>query len=84
MTTWHVDQCFADVSGIAHYQLRQRPSGEYRLRYVPESDGLDADSLREVVARLESLLESPVTTESVPTLLPEASGKFRLTCASSE
>jgi len=80
MTTWQVDQCFAGASGIAHYQLRQSPNGECRLRYVPESGGLDADSLRTIIARLESLLERPLTIQSVPTLLPEASGKFRLTC----
>ncbi len=80
VTTWQVDQCFAELSGIAHYQLRQNPSGECRLRYVPEPRGLDAASLRAVVARLESLLAYPVTTESVTTLLPEVSGKFRLTC----
>lgn len=83
VTTWQVDQCFAGVNGIAHYQLRRSPGGECRLRYVPESHGLDAASLRAVVAQLESLLECPVTAESVPTLLPEASGKFRLTCSSS-
>ena len=77
--TWQVDQCFAGVDGIAHYQLRQSPGGECRLRYVPESGGLDADSLQTVTARLESLLVSSVTTEPVSTLLPEASGKFRLT-----
>ena len=84
VTTWQVDQCFAELSGIAHYQLRQSPSGQCRLRYVPEPHGLDAASLQAVVAALESLLECPVTAESVPTLLPEASGKFRLTCLSSE
>lgn len=80
VTTWQVDQCFAELSGLAHYQLRQSPGGECHLRYVPESTGLDAVSLRAVVTRLEWLLESPITTEAVPTLLPEASGKFRLTC----
>lgn len=80
VTTWQVDQCFAELSGVAHYQLRQCPSGECRLRYVPEPYGLDAASLRAVVAQMESLLGYPVTAESVPTLLPEASGKFRLTC----
>ncbi len=84
VTTWQVDQCFAGLSGIAHYQLRQSPSGECRLRYVSESHQLEAGSLRAVVERLESLLEYAVTTETVPTLLPEASGKFRLTCSSSE
>jgi phenylacetate-CoA ligase len=84
VTTWQVDQCFADMSGMAHYQLRQATNGECLLRFVPESGGPDAASLRAVIARLESLLRSPVTTGAVPTLLPEASGKFRLTGSSSE
>lgn len=84
VTTWQVDQCFAGLSGIVHYQLRQSPNDEFRLRYLPEADGPDAVSLREVTSRLESLLHAPIVTESVPTLLPEASGKFRLTCKVAE
>ena len=79
VTTWQVDECFAGVSGLAHYQLRQSPSGEARLRYVPESTEMEAGRLREVCARLEALLKGPVTAELVSTLIPEASGKFRLT-----
>lgn len=84
VTTWQVDQCFAGVSGLAHYQLRQSPTGGCRLRYVPESGGMEVTSLPAVIARLELLLERPVTTESVLSLLPEASGKFRLTCSTSD
>ncbi|TSA40660.1 MAG: hypothetical protein D4R57_01575 [Verrucomicrobiales bacterium] len=84
VTTWQVDQCFAGADGIAHYQLRQSPGGDCRLRYVPETGGLAASTLPEVLTRLESLLESPVTAETVPTLLPEASGKFRLTCRTAD
>ena len=80
VTTWQVDQCLAGVDGVAHYQLRQNSKGEGHLRYVPESDRPDPTTLRELVVRLESLLANPVTAEAVPTLLPEASGKFRLTC----
>lgn len=80
VTTWQVDQCFAGLSGITHYQLRQSPGGELRLRYVPESGGMDAGRLQTVIARLISLLERSVTPEAVSLLLPEASGKFRLTC----
>jgi phenylacetate-CoA ligase len=79
VTTWQVDQCFADVEGIVHYQLRQSP-GENRLRYIPESSGVKPTTLSDAVAKLETLLGSRVIAESVPTLLPEASGKFRLTC----
>ncbi len=80
VTTWQVDQCFAGAEGIVHYQLRQSPGGQCHLRYVPDSGVLEAGSLKNATARLESLLENSVTTESAPTLLPEASGKFRLTC----
>jgi phenylacetate-CoA ligase len=79
VTTWQVDQCFAEVEGIVHYQLRQS-SSENRLRYIPESSGIKPNTLSAAVAKLEALLGSPVIAESVPTLLPEASGKFRLTC----
>lgn len=83
VTTWLVDQCFAGVEGIVHYQLRQGPN-ELRLRYIPEARGVNAEALVEAVAELQSLLGATVVTEPVPTLLPEASGKFRLTCRVSE
>ena len=84
VTTWQVDQCFAGASGIVHYQLRQSPNGEFHLRYIPENPGPSAADLSEVTSRLELLLQATVATESVPTLLPEASGKFRLTCRVAE
>ena len=84
VTTWQVDQCFVGASGIVHYQLRQTPSGNSHLRYVPELSAEGADALRGVISRLESLLGTVVTAEPVPTLLPESSGKFRLTCRTTE
>ena len=83
VTTWQVDQCFVGVSGIVHYQLRQTHAGNFHLRYLPETtDGVN--ELSSVIGRLETLLETTVTTEPVPTLLPESSGKFRLTCKLAE
>lgn len=84
VTTWQVDQCFAGVSGIVHYQIRQTADGKCHLRYVPDSGGFEMASVQTITTRLESLLGNPVSTESVPTLLPEASGKFRLTCRVAE
>jgi len=80
MTTWQVDQCFTGAEGIAHYQLRQSADGQARLRYIPDSSGPDENTLKQIVTNLEALLQTRITTEPVPTLLPEASGKFRLTC----
>ncbi len=83
VTTWQVDQCFRDVDGIVHYQLRQGPD-DFRLRYIPEERGLRAELLAETIVRLQTLLGGLVVAEPVPTLLPEASGKFRLTCGVTE
>jgi phenylacetate-CoA ligase len=80
VTTWQVDQCFAGVNGVVHYQLRQQADSEFRLRYIPEPDGPNPADMEALVARLKSLLRAPVAVEAVPVLLPEASGKFRLTC----
>jgi phenylacetate-CoA ligase len=84
VTTWQVDQCFVGVEGIVHYQLRQTPQNGFQLRYISESGRANNKTLSEAVAKLESLLGATVSVETVPTLLPEASGKFRLTCRVSE
>jgi phenylacetate-CoA ligase len=80
VTTWDVDQCFAGVAGVAHYQLRQAETGECTLRYVPEIAAVEVD-LRDACHRLESLLGQTraLPVERVDTLVPAPSGKFRLT-----
>lgn len=82
VTTWQVDNCFVGVNGIAHYQLCQAESGDCVLRYVPDGTGPGAHDLRELIARLESLLQAPnrITAEASDLLVPAPSGKFRLTC----
>ena len=82
VTTALVDECFSDADGIAHYELRQFDNGKYVLRFIPEADPPANEGLRRVTARLESLLKSPaeIATEAMTTLVPAASGKFRLTC----
>ena len=81
ITTRRVDDCFKDIEGIAHYQFRQLPGGDFQLRYVPELDGPESGDLRLLTERLESLFESAgsITTEAVDVLTPSPSGKFRLT-----
>jgi len=79
VTTWQVDQCFADVNGIAHYELRQHRNEGNILRFVPELTAPTEETLHDVVMRLENLLGLKIKVESMPTLVPTASGKFRLT-----
>jgi phenylacetate-CoA ligase len=82
VTTWHVDQCFVEAGGIAHYELRQDENGECVLRFVPDGTGPTERELRRVTVRLEALLQlsAEIKTEAMPVLVPAASGKFRLTC----
>jgi phenylacetate-CoA ligase len=82
ITTWQVDQCFKDVEGVAHYELRQDPAGFLRLRYLAAGGGPTERALRQAASRLQALFgrDEPVAIESVSTLVPTTSGKFRLTC----
>jgi phenylacetate-CoA ligase len=81
VTTWEVDQCFAGVRGVAHYQLQQGTGNACRLRFVPDGSGPPAEEQRGLVSRLETLLQSPggIEVEAVKLVLPTLSGKFRLT-----
>jgi len=81
VTTGQADQCFAGLPGILHYELRQDESGRCNLRFVPDGAGPAEAELRRVTSRLESLLcaRDEIRTEAIPVLLPEPSGKFRLT-----
>ena len=81
VTTWDVDQCFENVTGIVHYQLHQEKDGQCQLRYIPEGKGPEANELKTAVTRLKALLQpsSAIEVESVDKLPPTPSGKFRLT-----
>ncbi len=80
LTTRMIDQAFVGVSGIAHYQLRQKADGTAHLFLLPEAEG---DSLTKAQAKLTNelghLLGATVTAESISLIAPEDSGKFRLT-----
>jgi phenylacetate-CoA ligase len=80
-TTWEVDQCFAKINGITHYELRQNENGECVLRFVPDGIAPTEKELKHVTLQLEALLKSSaeIKTEAMPVLVPAASGKFRLT-----
>jgi phenylacetate-CoA ligase len=81
ITTLDVDQCFGDVTGIVHYQLKQRKNGASRLTLVPDGAGPDSTALSALTSRLQGLLHSsqPIATEIAPMIPPTPSGKFRLT-----
>ncbi len=82
VTPWQVDQCFVELPGILHYELRQNENGGCALRFVPDGAGPTETELRRVTSRLENLLasRSEIAAEAMPVLLPTPSGKFRLTC----
>jgi phenylacetate-coenzyme A ligase PaaK-like adenylate-forming protein len=80
LTTRQVDATFTGLSGIAHYQLRQRTDGSAHLSLLPEHAGAELVAVQAtLVERLSLLLGTPVTSDSVGLLTPEDSGKFRLT-----
>ena len=81
VTTLEVDECFSDLGGLAHYQLRQNVNGDCHLQYVPDGNGPVAEELNRVTARLEQLLRlsKRPAAEAVAILPPTPSGKFRLT-----
>ena len=79
LTTRMVDQTFADLLGVAHYQLRQSADGQAELTLVPETPGDELSAVRRTAeARLGALLGHPVTSRTSPLIPPEDSGKFRL------
>ena len=65
-----------------HYELRQDENGDCALRFIPDGAGPAETELRQVTSQLEALLKSTtkILTEAMKTLVPAASGKFRLTC----
>jgi phenylacetate-CoA ligase len=81
VTTWRVDQCFTEINGIAHYELRQNENCDCVLRFVPDGAAPKEKELRRVTSQLEALLKcsAEIKTEAMPVLVPAASGKFRLT-----
>ena len=80
MTTRDVDQCFAGVNGIAHYQLRQVGEAHWHLRFIKDVSAPVEGEVQLVRNRLEKLLGSGshVSVEAADLLMPELSGKFRL------
>jgi len=80
VTTWEVDQCFAGVGGLAHYQVRQTTENELVCQFIPDGAGPGPGDLERVRGRLEELLPpAPLRLEAVELLPPTPSGKFRLT-----
>ena len=80
VTTWQIDQCVADLRGIAHYQLSQRTGGEWLFRFVPDVAAPGVAEIEELRRRVEQLLgaNGRLAIEQTDLLAPESSGKFRL------
>jgi acyl-coenzyme A synthetase/AMP-(fatty) acid ligase len=81
VTTLEVDRCFEDISGIAHYQLRQSENGACDLQFISDAVPVAAGDLNRLTARLGKLLglKNEIRAAAVDKLPPQTSGKFRLT-----
>jgi len=84
VTVRDVDQCFAGLDGVAHYQLTA-PGDSFRLRYVTDGSGLAPATEATLRRRLEDILEAPgaMQIEATDLIVPQSSGKFRLCIPSS-
>ena len=80
VTTRRVDECFAGVSGFAHYQLIQNTTEPWILRFVPETREPEGATLSKLAGELGELLQTttPIALQKTDMLGPEKSGKFRL------
>jgi phenylacetate-CoA ligase len=78
VTTWQIDQCFAGMAGIAHYQLLERADG-WLFRFLADLARPSAKQLTALKRKLGELLEhSHIRLEPTDLIAPEKSGKFRL------
>ena len=80
LTTLQVDNAFAGIPGISQYQLQERRSGTWLLRWVTDALSPTQASLHQLQTRLAELTGARVELQQTDTLIPETSGKFRLTC----
>ncbi len=82
VTTWQIDQCLADLPGVAHYQLSERRGGASLLRFVPDRTPPTAAAVTDWRRRVEQLLgiAGKLAVQQTDLLAPENSGKFRLGC----
>jgi phenylacetate-CoA ligase len=80
VTTRQLDQCFAGIDGIAHYQLLEHATSNWSLRIVADQNGPTAEAVSAIQCRLARLLypADKIQVEVTDLLMPEPSGKFRL------
>ncbi len=80
ITPWQMDECFADIPGITHYQLVEEADGPWQMRYAPDRAGPNKADLAKLHQRLLQTLGIAQELVFQPTdlLLAEGSGKFRL------
>lgn len=79
-TTRQVDALFADLSDVAHYQVRQHADGQLEVFLMPVRADADLTASSSLLqTRLRSLLGGTVAVRTGVLIAPEDSGKFRLT-----
>ena len=80
ITTQQVEECFAGLGGVAHYQLVEHNDEGWLLRYLPDVVAPCAVELGELKRRLITKLgiTGGITLLESDVIMPEKSGKFRL------
>jgi len=79
-TTRQVDALFADLTDVAHYQVRQHEDGRLEALLMPSQTGdALAESAAKLAPRLTQLLGGTAEVRTDARIAPEDSGKFRLT-----
>jgi len=80
ITTQQVEECFAGLGGVAHYQLVEHYDERWMLRYLTDVVTPSAVELGELKRRLIAKLgiTGGITLLESDVIMPEKSGKFRL------
>lgn len=80
VTVRDVDDCFAGLAGMLHYEVAEEDPGNWRVRIASDGQVCPETDLRILIGRLHALLggvEAP-RVEWTDTMMAQGSGKFRL------
>ena len=80
VTVRDVDDCFAGLAGVLHYELAEEELGHWRVRLTSDGQACPESGVRTLIERLQALLsmDQAPRVEWTDTLMAQGSGKFRL------